>query len=76
MLNRIVAITFVGLLSLALADQSIAKDKFKQQENQQQLEAQKAFKKALQESGQVRVNPNPGAGPKGGTASAPRSSRK
>jgi len=56
MLNRIVAITFVGLLSLAFADPSIAKDKFKTQENQQQMQAASAFKKALQESGQVRVN--------------------
>jgi len=72
MLYRIVAITFVGLLSLALADQSIAKTK-KEKENQGQLEASQAYKKALQN--QLRVNPNPGAGPKGGTtASAPRSS--
>ena len=72
MLYRIVAITFVGLLSLALADQSIAKTK-KDVENQKQTEALKGFKDALRD--QPRVNPNPSPGPKGGTpASAPRSS--
>ena len=46
MLKRIVAITFVALLSLALAGQSIAEtEKKKQQENQQQLQAAETLKK-------------------------------
>ena len=67
MLKRIVAITFVALLSLGLAGKSIADHKkTKQQENQEQLQAAETFKKALQGAGQVRLNPKPDAGPKGG----------
>ena len=80
MLNRIVAITFVALLYLALAGQSIAETKkLKQQENQEQLEAMKTFQKALQGANQVKVNPTPDAGPNGvpsGTTSAPPASRQ
>ena len=65
MLKRIVAITFVALLSLALADMSIAKTK-KQRENQDQMNALKGFNNALKGAGQVRTAPQqPGTGPKG-----------
>jgi hypothetical protein len=58
MLNRIVAITFVAPLSLALAGQSIAETKQqKQRENQEQMQALETFKKALQNAQGVKVNP-------------------
>jgi hypothetical protein len=77
-LKRIVGITFVALLSLALADTSIAETKkVKQQENQEQMKALQTFGKALQGASQVRSYPQQGTGPKGApTASRGTAGRK
>ena len=64
MLKRTVAITFVALLSLALAGTSIAEAK-KSKENQGQMDAMKTFQKSLQGASQVKTGPQQGTGPKG-----------
>jgi hypothetical protein len=75
MLKYIVVIQFVALLSLSLAGTSIAdppkltEEQMRAIEAKKQLEAQKAFKQALDEA--ARKNPQPKTGPKaaGSTAS-------
>ena len=62
MLKRIVAITFVALLSLPLAGTSIADPKKTDQENKKQAEAMKGFQKAL-EGNSIREAPKGSTGP-------------
>jgi hypothetical protein len=76
MLKRIVAITFVALLSLALAGTSIAEAK-KVKENQGQAQAAKTFQNALGGPSTPRTYPQQGTGPKGsGTTGRGASGRK
>ena len=71
MLKRIVAITLVALLSLALAGTSIAdpknklqqENKMKERDNKNQVQTMETFKNVLQ-SHQLRSSPQQSKGPK------------
>jgi hypothetical protein len=71
MLKRIVAITFVALLSLALAGTSIADTKKPPPENKEQLKALETFNKALQKAGEPRTGQQQGTGLKPSGTTSP-----